>query len=165
MAKEVKKKAEKKELPPCVTCQDYHKCFYKVGKDWFTYEEIRNCPYQVIWIIENARIFLLGDWPDCPDGSRHIDSAIKGGFSNEAYFVKAVGIIAEVNKRLQTTGEAGEALVDEIKAGIVYIDDLSRPAYRALMYVKGRRRKAPSYTYSQWKKQNIYRQKRNVLSR
>lgn len=138
-------------MKSCLDCKDYKDC---IGKPWYTYQEIRFCPYQIIWIIENWGPLEKGNWPDCPDGSRHIDPMIKTGFSNEAYFVKAVGIIAEVKKRLETTGEAGEALVDEIEDGNVTVivedgrikfDGLSRPAYRALMYVKGKRRKLIDY--------------------
>ena len=148
----------------CQKCKRWRDC---IGKPWYTYPEIRFCPYQVIWIIESWGILLKGDWPDNPDGSSYIDPAIKGGFSNEAYFVKAVGVIAEVNERLKTTSEAGEALVDEIKDGKVTVimedgrikfDGLSRPAYRALMYVKGERRKLK--TYPEWKAAQKYTAKK-----
>lgn len=46
--------------------------------------------------------------------------------------------IAEVYRRLKTTGDCGDALIDEIRAGIRNISSLSRPAFRALNYASGK---------------------------
>ena len=135
----------------CQKCKTYKDC---IGKQWYNYSEIRFCPYQVIWIIESCGVLFEGNWPDNPDGSSYVDPAIRMGFGDDAYYIKPEGILAEVEARLETTGDAGEALVDEIedgrvtvivKDGIIKIDGLSRPARRALMYAKGRRRKRESF--------------------
>ncbi len=141
-------------MKSCKNCKSWKDC---IGKAWYSYSDLRFCPYQVIWIIENSATLEVGNWPDCPDGSTHIDPDIKTGYSSEAYYVKAIGIIAEVGIRLKTTGEAGEALVDEIEGGKVTVtekdgkikfDGLSGPAIRVLMYAKGKKRKKQSYP--QW---------------
>ena len=149
-------------MKSCLDCKDYRAC---MGKEFYTYGEIRWCPYQVIWIIDNSETLREGDWPDCPEGFTRIDPSIKTGFSDEAYFTKAAYVLGAVEGRLKTTKEAGEALVDEIKEGrvevivedgIIKIVGLSRPAKRALMYIKGRRRKRESYP--EWKAGKKYRE-------
>lgn len=144
-------------LLPCLDCKDYHKCPYSVGKQCYIYIEIRWCPYQVIYIIEHSAELIRGNWPDNPDGSGYTDPMIKLGYRSEAYFTKPEEIIAEVEYRLSTTGDAGDALVDEVLNGTVTIDRLSRPARLALMYAKGRDRK--SETFPQWRAVKTYRGK------
>ena len=74
---------------------------------------------------------------------------------HKAYFETPCQFAAEVDSRLETTGEAGEALGDEIIGGIPDYEGLSRQAKRALNYISGwRRRKS---TYGMWKSQRIYR--------
>ncbi len=145
-------------LLPCLDCKDYHKCPYSVGKQWYIYIEVRWCPYQVIYIIEHSEELLEGNWPDNPDSSGYTDPMIKLGYRSEAYFTKPEEIIAEVEYRLKTTGDAGDALVDEVLSGIVTIDRLSRPARLALMYVKGKDQK--SDTFPQWRAKKNYRRNR-----
>jgi len=131
-------------MKDCRSCKDYRQC---PGKEWYTYSEIRFCPYQVVWIIEHRDTLLEGNWPDSPDGSIYIDPQIRTGVRDEAYYAKPVGILVEVEARLKTTGVAGEALQDEVKQGLSF-EQLSRPARRALMYVKGWRRK--KQTFAEW---------------
>ncbi|MBA7703553.1 hypothetical protein ES703_112339 [subsurface metagenome] len=137
---------------------------------WFSYSIFRHTREQTIWAI--AELFPLNGevWPKEPDKyitdefdkeskkwikverkSSYID--IKGNTINIlAPFIKAKDIYGEIIDRLETTGEAGEALVDEIqKGGITDYEGLSRPAQRALNFISGWRRKSPTYTYSQWK--------------
>ena len=110
----------------CLECKFYQKCTRL--HDWFSYSEVRWCPFQVIFIIEHSGELLEGNWPDNPDGSGYTDPMIKLGYRSEAYFTKPEEIIGEVEYRLKTTGDAGDALVDEILNGTVIIDRLSRPA-------------------------------------
>lgn len=135
---------------PCFECKDYKKCPYLGVKDWYTYGEVRFCPYQIIFIIGNSETLLKGEWPENPANSSSIDPAIKTGFKGEAYFTKPEEIVGEVEYRLKTTADAGECLVDQINKGqvTVLVEDgkirikgLSGPADRALMYIKGWRRK------------------------
>jgi len=139
---------------PCLKCRNYKECPFGSGKRWYTYQEIRFCPFQVLFIIEKAGILGKGTWPPDPDGSSYVDPGIMTGFTGEAYFAKPIEILAEVELRLTTTKEAGEALIDEVQAGITNIEMLSRPAKRALMFTKGWRRK--KQTYSQWKADTNY---------
>jgi len=126
----------------CRECKDYRDCD---GKPWFHYGEIRFCPFQILWIIENSET-LRADWPPNPDGSSYIDPNIRTGYKSEAYFTKPAGILGEVNARLARTGMYGKLLRAEVLAGL----DLSQEARDALMYVKGGRRKRMSF--SAWKK-------------
>lgn len=136
---------------PCLKCKDYNKCPYGEGKEWYTYGEIRWCPFQVIWIIENAEILHDGKWPPPLGNSSYIDSGILSALKGEPFKVKAFAVVDEFDIRFRTTREAGEALVGEVvNAGITIIKKLSRPARRALMYIKGERRK--TQTYSQWRR-------------
>ena len=135
---------------PCLDCKDYKKC-PRSTKDWFAYYEIRFCPYQVIFIIYRVATFRDSKWPESPYGRNDIAPGVRAGFRNEAYFVKPKIVLAEVEYRLRrVTRDAREALIDEIMMGKIDLDDFSRPAKRALMYVKGFRRK--KQTFSQWRR-------------
>jgi len=99
-----------------------------------------------MWILEHSDTLLDGDWPTDPDGNTETDHVQKG-YNSEASFVKPEVTLADVEFRLKTTGPSGEALRDAAQKGYL-IDDLSPPAWRALMYVKGFYRK--KQTFSQW---------------
>jgi len=153
---------------------------------WYSYVVFRFTLEQIFWALQNKISFYNGEWPPCigefitdeydkqqkewveviKQASTYTEAPIgKRQIKCEAYFAKPATIIAEIDKRLETTREAGEALLDEINAGITDIDSLSRPARRALNYISGWRRRRQSY--SEWKKQRTYRQKRDeaVISR
>lgn len=132
----------------CKTCKSYKGC---PGKEFYFYSEIRFCPHQILFIIEHSATLLSGKWPPNPEGSSYIDTKIKTGFKSEAYFVKPVGILAEVNDRLKRTGTDGKLLRAEVLAGL----ELSQESKDALMYIKGWRRKTISYR--RWKAQRKYR--------
>jgi len=127
----------------CLKCKRWQDC---IGKSYFEYADIRYCPYQVLWILENAESFLSSIWPG--DESGDTDN-IRVGYGHEAYFVKCMIVIGEVEYRMRTTGKDGEILLDEVGQGYT-IDQLSYPAHRALMYLKGNKTK--TQTYSQWKR-------------
>jgi hypothetical protein len=144
-------------MTDCRDCTDYRKC---KGKEWFHYGEIKWCPYQVIWILQNLEEFREGRWPQDPNGS--VDQSIRSGFRSEAYYTKPGEVLGEVeardiagkiNERLLTTTDAGRALIDELKWGSD-ITKLSRPAKEVLMYLKGWRRKKSSF--SQWRSSRNY---------
>ena len=122
----------------CRKCKDYRECTR--NRDWFSYQEIRFCPFQVLWIILHEET-LMDNWPPNPDGSSYIDPGIKTGLGSEAYYTKPAGILAEVNTRLAKAGVHGKLLRAEVLAGL----DLSEESKSALMYVKGWRRKSMSY--------------------
>lgn len=135
----------------CRKCQTYQGC---VGKEWYTYTEIRFCPLQILWIIEKAETLIKG-WPPDPESSGHIDPKIKTRYRSEAYFAKPMEILAEVNYRVKRAGVNGKLLRAEVVAGL----ELSAESRDALMYCKGKWRKRMSF--SAWKKQRKYYQKVN----
>jgi len=137
----------------CRECKDYKKCPYNGFKGWFHYGEVRFCPYQIIFLIEHRLTLLSGNWPPSPDASSYTDIA-RRGFKSDAYYVKPEEIIGEVELRLKTTGVAGEALIDEINQGLNF-EQLSRPAKRALLFIKGWRRKRTSF--SVWSAKERYK--------
>ena len=137
-------------MKDCRKCRSYKDC---TGKPWYHYGAIRRCIYQVVWIREHSEILRVGTWPSDPDGAGYIDPEIKTGYKSEAYFEKPVGILAEVEYRLNRTGVSGKLLRAEVLAEV----ELSEEARDALMYCKGRRRKDMSFMA--WKTQRNYYQK------
>lgn len=148
-------------MKDCLECKDYRDCEghnyiikTEAGEEyvsWYNYEEIRFCPYQIYFIIENEALLGTGRWPDSPESSSSIEPSIKTGYRSEAYYTKPEIILGEFNKRLSRTGTHGKLLRAEISAGL----ELSQESKDALMYVKGWRRKRMSF--SAWKKQGRYR--------
>jgi hypothetical protein len=143
------------QLPPCITCQDYRDCSYGVGKESYSYAEIRWCPYQCIFIIQHREELLEGNLPYLNN-----DSYIFTGFRDEAYFTKPEEIIAELELRLKSTKRDGKTLIEEIDRGYITIELLSSAARDALMYIKGIRRK--KQTYAQWLAGRKYRNGKRV---
>lgn len=113
--------------------------------NWYSVVAIVFCRFQMIFLILYLDLLSEGMWPPDPQGTGYIDNPIRR-VKAEGHFVRPVQFAAEVNYRLSTTGEAGEALVDEIKAGILDYESLSRPAQRVLNYVSGWRRRKQSYS-------------------
>ena len=118
---------------------------------WWSPGEIRFAREEMIWLITWLSFLEDGKWP--PD--HNSSSSTRGRRSHKAPFENPSGFAGEVNSRLKTTGEAGEALVDEIQSGITDYEGLSRPAKRALNYVSGWRRRRK--TYALWKAQKKYK--------
>lgn len=115
-----------------------------MSKPFYSPGEIRFQREEMIWLIEHLAELEEGKWPLDPSGA--VAPEGRTGLKAEGHFVRPVQFAAEVNYRLSTTGEAGEALVDEIKAGILDYESLSRPAQRVLNYVSGWRRRKQSYS-------------------
>ena len=124
------------ETGDCQDCRDYRPC---IGKDWYHYGEIRWCPYQCIWILQNSSTLESGEWPDQVDYSTGQRQR-----REEASYVKPILILAELRARLQRTGVYGELLETQIEDGRSY-SNLSKNAKAVLMYVKGRKRKRMSF--------------------
>lgn len=135
----------------CKTCKSYKGC---PGKEFYFYSEIRFCPHQILFIIEHSFTLLAGRWPPDPEGSGYIDPGIKTGYKGEAYYVKPVGILAEVEYRLKKCGVDGKLLKAEVLAGL----ELSQESKSALHYCKGWRRKRMSYQRWLWDRR--YRDKK-----
>lgn len=134
------------EASPCLKCKRWKDC---IGRPHYEYSDIRFCPYQIMWILENADVLLSGVWP--------IDTATESvsqkSISHEAKFVKSEIVIGEVEKRMTTTGDVGVCLKDAARKQII-IKELSDPERNVLMYLKGKRRKL--VTYSRWKADKNY---------
>ena len=122
-------------------------------KDWYSPGEIRYTRGQMLWGILHLSLLEIGDWP--PDHKVTGYTGSQGSRNTKTKFLPAALFYAEITERLKTTGEAGEALVDEVQSGITEYEGLSRPAKRALNYVSGWRRR--KQTYSQWKALQKYR--------
>ena len=153
-------------MTDCRDCKDYRECpslrkddygKYTIkgqGKDWWHYGEIRWCPFQCIWIINNTATLRDGRWPQDPD--RIDNNAGQRSIKTEASFTRPILILAELESRLERTGIQGKLLVAQVEAGWEF-DDLDREARDALMYVKGFRRKKDNFV--KWKKERKYRRK------
>ena len=123
----------------CKTCKSYKNC---PGKDTFTYPDIRWCPLQVMWLLDNAETLRTVGWITDDDnrGSRP-------GMPTAAPFVNIINVLAELDTRLKETRVHGEKLRQQAEEGrsIQYLSPMARAA---LMYVKGWRRKRT--TFKRW---------------
>ena len=131
----------------CRNCKMWKGC---PGKDWYDYQDIRWCPEQCVWILQNAAALDAGTWPEQYSGhSKQLQA--------EGYFVKSKIVIGELKQRLDRTPNQGELLITQVEDGRE-IDDLSPGAYDILMYVKGRDPKLQDF-YA-WQRQRRYNKKR-----
>lgn len=110
---------------------------------WFAPSDVIYSRPQMLWGIEHLSLLENGDWP--PDHKETGYTGSKGSRNTKTKFLPAASFYAEITARLKTTGEAGEALVDEVQGGID-LEGLSRPAKRALNYISGFRRRRQSYS-------------------
>ena len=126
----------------CRDCKRWQSCR---GKGHYKYSDIRFCPHQIMWILEQADVLLDGAWP--------VDVALESfgqrGIAHEATFEKPEIVLGEVEKRMESTGPVGECLrhAAESQKGIW---ELAGPEYNVLMYLKGKKRKLQSY--AQWRR-------------
>ena len=135
----------------CRTCKDYRKC---IGhSEGYSYAEIRWCPFQVLWLLENLERLRATGWiyKDDSGGSPNVHT--------EASFVTVITVIAEVEVRLEATGKHGERLKEQAEEGRS-LKQLSPQARAALMYIKGWRRKRISY--SRWLREVYYQRKKEA---
>lgn len=136
----------------CQRCRNYKDCS---GKPFFVFSDIRFCPFQIMWVIENAEV-MKTNWPAAPDGSSYVEPMVRTGYRSEASYVKSVVILGEVNARLDRTGTDGKLLWAQVLANL----ELSHESKSALMYSSGWRRKRMSYR--RWLKQRRYRRKSDM---
>ena len=95
-------------MKDCLECKDYRDCEghnyiikTEAGEEyvsWYNYEEIRFCPYQIYFIIENEALLGTGRWPDSPESSSSIEPSIKTGYRSEAYYTKPEIILGEFGR-------------------------------------------------------------------
>ena len=139
----------------CRNCRDYPGC---IGKAFFNFAEIRWCPLQCIWLLQQKETLRSGRWPKDPYGSAD-DNPSTGNTATEASFVKPEVVIAELEERLRSAGPQAELLICQGEDGRSF-SNLSDGAREVLMYVKGFRRKDMSFM--RWQKQKRYRRKMNT---
>lgn len=133
----------------CRHCKDWRGC---LGKDWYSFAEVRWCAQQVFWLLKYAYILRQGLWP-IPDERAEVGLK-SGGMSTEARFTKAILVIAELDKRLIRTGWRGQLLAEQAvnREKMMYLND---DAKDALYYVSGWRRKETPFRT--WRGMRRYR--------
>lgn len=144
----------------CRTCKGkYKEC---IGKACYTISDIRYCPYQVLWLIEEffhldgGGIYRCNiDWPDTEMADM---PSIQRFAQTSAYFTKAIEIIAELAVRLKRLGRSGELLLAELQAGME--GNLTSEADAAFHYITGNHRKVDSYPH--WKANRKYNKGKNT---
>jgi len=156
------------DIVDCKTCgerkQKYQEC---AGKPWFSVGDIRWCPSQVLWMLENffeltkdGIVRLELDWPSNPDDSKEIDlPSVQRPRASSAYFTKPAEVIGELAVRLTRVGHSGELLLAELQAGME--GNLTDEAKAAFYYITGFYRKEDSYPH--WKaNRKWYRKGKNT---
>lgn len=134
-------------MDDCRSCKKWRDCKHDLSG--FDYGDIRWCPYQIVWILQNAASLDAGIYPEQYKGhSRQLRA--------EGYFAKAKLVIGELRYRLELTDNHGELLITQVEDGRT-LSTLSPGAYEILMYVKGWRRK--SMDFHAWQRQRRYHTK------
>lgn len=140
----------------CQDCRSWGDCPFNSrqgileGKEklWYHYGEIRFCPHQVIWLIQNSEALRAGKWP-----AQYIDAERTRQLKPEAYFTKAKLVLIEVEVRLAKTPNNGEILITQVDDGRG-LHNLSIGAREVLMYVKGSGRKNTGF--KRWLREVYY---------
>jgi len=135
-------------MSDCKACKGkYKEC---IGQESYTVEDIRWCPHQVVWLIEE--FFQLSgngvertvdiDWPMLEFGLPSVDKTPQ----SSAYFTKPVEIIAELHWRLERLGRSADLLLAELQAGME--GHLTDEADAGLHFITGyRRKRQPFYKW------------------
>lgn len=142
----------------CRHCKDWRGC---LGKDWYSFSEIRWCVQQVFWLLKYADILRQGLWP-IPDERAEVGLK-SGGMSTEARFTKAILVIAELDKRLTKTGWRGQLLAEQVinREKMMYLSD---DAKDALYYVSGWRRKGMPFYQWRWQRKRRRNEDKNIIT-
>lgn len=120
---------------PCLTCKGkYQECPFGQGQEWYFYYELRYCPYQIMWILQNLEDFELDIYPPHP---RYEEPDIAAGYANQAYFCKPRAIYADINSRLGRTGKDGIILIEQLKQEKILFKELRPQARNACLYIRG----------------------------
>lgn len=153
-------------MSDCRECKGkYKEC---TGQEFYTVEDIRFCPYQVLWMIEH--FFWLSskgieregiDWPDDPNSSGSELPNVQRSRRAGAYFERSIDAIAELAIRLKNLGRSADLLLAELQAGME--GHLTDEADAAFHYITGNRRKRRPY-YN-WKADQKTQKKRAFTRR
>lgn len=121
------------------------------GRDYFWYSpgEVTFQREHVLFLLEYYELLERNKYPPEPTGS-FIEVATVTNIRPQ--WNHALNLKAEMDYRLKTCKEAGEALKWEVTNGLTEVELLSPPAKRALGYVSGWKRKKMGFT--RWCNQN-----------
>ena len=157
-----------KTITDCRECKDYRKCPY--GKDWYSYAEIRWCPYQIIWLIQEFYTLSYDNWmrkSDIWPTPPYEVTEIKSRFRTRANFIELSETLAELEKRFEGLGRRLTALlITQIEAGRQFNPDPAKNTFyyearQALLYLKGYRRKKQGF--SEWLRDKRKKSTKNVV--
>ena len=131
-----------------------------IGKSHYTYQDIRFCPRQVFYIIENFLALerdnlIIKRYEWLPDPTTFIPDEViyaTKRVSKEAYFCKPMELVAEIQSRLNRCGRRGTLLVASIMGGLA-LEHLPNEAWLTLLYISGWRRKRISFSQWQYKRE------------
>lgn len=138
----------------CQECRKDHKPWRECpgGLEWYEPSDIRFCPNQMVWLMEQLHILEYGQWPSDPSGDagRHTTSF------HGAYFEGPLGYHAEVSWRLGQCGKKDSTLAyqhwvectDELTLSDLTglnIYKLRQRLRRVLAYISGYNRKNRTY--------------------
>ena len=127
-------------MTTCRECKRWKDC-PTPDLEWYSYGDIRWCPYQVFFLLRYEEYLSVGIWPT-PESTCE---APKKTISHDAHYVNSMIVMAELHSRLEKTGLKGALLREQCKLRekVLYLSD---PAKDALYYCTGWRRKATDFT-------------------
>lgn len=138
----------------------------KCDRDWYApYEIKRFNQCQIIWILSVLDLLKAGNWPPGDPNDIYTQHCLQSG----GYFESAILVAAEVEIRLEKTGDDGFIVRDRYcheeddwtlsKKYHIHIEDIRMRIRRALRYMAGDARKRISY--GAWVK-NGWKEKRET---
>ena len=105
----------------CRDCKDWDSCsgqWYSDSEgneqEWYSYGEIRWCPYQVFWILKHRETFDVGRWPK-PPRELECDTKSHTRIIREAAFCRPKRIIGEVRARLAAFADKAHWRADKAR--------------------------------------------------
>ena len=123
------------------------------GFEWYSFNDLKWCPYQIIWLVENYIEMSEGMWPDPPE---HLEmDNVQKSKTNRASFVNATLAAGYLAFRFKRCGKEGKALWQEIESYIKNAEkegkkfEPSNNTKMAWYYITGNNGKG--YSFRQWK--------------
>ena len=139
-------------------CRDYIDYKLCPGLECFTWRDIRWCPHQIWWILQNEELLSDGIWPQPSD---LIDKdAIQRALMSTAYYVKSSLTMAVVRMRLKRVHkkdirEMWEDIYDKVELWEILKRDGSDPTQLVILYISGWYPKKKNYRL--WRGKTTYR--------
>ena len=117
-------------------------------REWWSPREIKFTRHQVLWILEYAGTLMEGRWPADPTPSGYIDlSTIRKKGSKEAYFIRPIEVIAEIETRLEKCGIDG-LILEAIECWGKSEESLAKYFKMPVWSIRKRRKNALGYVAS-----------------